>query len=68
MLSRLDHKDEYSSTELLNLPSVYEGPGISKKVEVTFTESEAELEDSINARWMELKSGKDRHRMDLGPR
>jgi hypothetical protein len=59
VLSSLDRKDEYSSTELLNLPSIYEGPGISKKVEVTFTESEVELEESINDRWMELKNGKD---------
>jgi hypothetical protein len=62
MASRSDDKDNYSSTELIALPSIYEGPGISKKVVVTFTETEVELEDSINARWMELKKGKEAYK------
>jgi hypothetical protein len=62
ILARLDDKDIYSSTELLALPSIYEGPGISKKVEVTFTESEVELENSMNARWSELKIAKEAYR------
>jgi hypothetical protein len=61
-----DPKDNISSTELFRLPAIYSGPGINKKVEVTFTESELELEDSINQRWAELKGGKDTYRPNHG--
>jgi hypothetical protein len=45
-----------SDTELV--PMKYQGPGISKEVRVTFTETDMDFEEEVNARWFEIKESR----------